>query len=450
MVPGRALYCFAAASSAALLLRSGVAALPEGGPAPAALGQRCAKEDTASEACTGQSGEAEEVGLLQHLRKGQPSAAPLSPATDAKPEASPSVVFGVQGKNGCTGGNGDPYASGHVPCCAGLEECLGDWHGTSTWSYLCLETCHEAPPPPSGDTGLSICPTATTMGDASIWNVAAHTESCRSSKGILGTPGFKCVDASGIADTTSIFVDMNTVQDKVGCFVWETNDCQYSMKNVKQIDFDVEWFGCDNLWMAPLWLFSYPWAPVTGRQGLSGEVDLVEECAVPHVRTNLGCYNAGQGNGCVDAQNWGQGASSSGPKHLTMSLDDGGNLYVQVCAIDRTDCRQVAKYVNYIGTVYPTTDGRDNLYKFMSDVFNDEGKDGGWSGCKAVRNPSTTCKYAATNIEVTSNSNIPVFTDSTSKCYTLNANTKQQYKGVASPPAPQQQQQHEENTPKQK
>jgi len=222
-------------------------------------------------------------------------------------------------------------------------------------------------------------------------------------------------------DGSSIFVDMGSVADKVGCFVWETDDCQYPMKSVKQIDFDVEWEGCSDLWTAPLWTYSSPWSPDTGLQGLSGEIDFVEECAVPSVSTNLGCYDAGQGAGCVDAQHWGTGTSSNGPQHMTMTLDAEGSLDVQLCSIDKTSCKSVASYKNYLNVVYPTTDGRNNVYKFMSDVFNDQGGDGGWSGCKAVQNPTTTCKYAVTNIKIESNSNAPVFSDPNSKCHVLNA-----------------------------
>jgi len=259
------------------------------------------------------------------------------------------------------------------------------------------------------------------MGAKSIWNVAASSNSCSSSQGIRGDSGFACADSSGAVDGSSIYVDMTTVADKAGCFVWETGDCQYPMKSVRRIDFDVEWEGCSDLWMAPLWTYSSPWSPETGRQGLSGEIDFVEECPVPTVSTNLGCYDAGQGSGCVDASKWGQGTSSNGPQHMTMSLDAEGNLDVQLCTIDGTSCRSVASYKNYLGVVYPTTDGRNNVYKFMSDIFNDQGGDGGWSGCKAVQNPTTACRYAVTNIKIESNSNTPVFSDSNSKCYVLNA-----------------------------
>ena len=220
----------------------------------------------------------------------------------------------------------------------------------------------------------------------------------------------------GKLDLTSIYVDMRSVQNKVGCFEWVTRECLFSMKSVQRIDFDVEWQDCENLWMAPIWTFSSPWVYP---QGTSGEIDFVEECPVPRVSTNLGCYSADRRK-CSDAQPWGSGGSSNGPKHVAMTLDHSGNLEVQVCGIDRRNCRTVATYKDYLNTVYPTRDGRDNLFHFVSDIWNDRGGDKGWGGCHAVRNPSTSCRYAVTNIVVTRRSARPLFQDLSSSCLYLN------------------------------
>merc|ERR1719422_877534 len=191
------------------------------------------------------------------------------------------------------------------------------------------------------------------------------------------------------------------------------------------IEFDVEWTGCENLWMAPIWTFSYPWAPITGRQGLSGEIDFVEGCQLPAINTNLGCYNAGQGEGCGDSAHWGEGETSGGVKHMVMAFN-GDDLLISVCSgtgvSSGPSCERVAHYINYLNIVYPTTDGRDNLYKFMSDIFNDEGGpgDGGWCGCKARRNYRTNCKYAVTKIQIHTHSNSRIFA-ANSKCAPLDA-----------------------------
>merc|ERR1711997_905780 len=100
---------------------------------------------------------------------------------------------------------------------------------------------------------------------------------------------------------------------------------------------------------------------------------------------------------------------------------NGGDLIVHVCSgagvSSGPSCRRVAFYKNYLNVVYPTREGRDNLYKFMSDIFNDRGGkyDGGWDGCRARRNYNTNCKYAVTKIQIHTHSNSPIFA-ADSKC----------------------------------
>jgi len=207
--------------------------------------------------------------------------------------------------------------------------------------------------------------------------------------------------------------------------VWWSMECQYHMRGVKQLEFDVEWEACGGLWMAPLWTVSWPWAPKTGRQGESGEIDFVEECPVPAMNTNLGCYNAFQGDGCVDAQHWATGETSGGVKHVVMTFDC-DDLIIHVCSrgggSSDGSCTQVAFYRNYLSIVYPTREGRNNQYHFVSDIFNDRpfGKDAGWSGCRAERNNDTACKYAVTNIRIHTKDGAPIFAPG-SKCAALDA-----------------------------
>merc|ERR1719491_64707 len=154
---------------------------------------------------------------------------------------------------------------------------------------------------------------------------------------------------------------------------------------------------------------------------------------------NLGCYNAGQGEGCRDAQHWGgpSGGDSVGIKHMVMTFD-GDDLHISVCSgagvSSGPSCQQIAHYINYLDIVYPTTDDRDNLYKFMSDIFNDEGGpgDGGWCGCRARRNYHTNCKYAVTKIRIHTRSNSRIFAPD-SKCAPLDADPST---GPAPGPAP--------------
>lgn len=256
------------------------------------------------------------------------------------------------------------------------------------------------------------------MTKSSIWQVGTGTQSCSSSKGIRGDGAYSCQSETGDVDATSIYVDMRSLSDKVGCFEWIAPECSFPMRSVRRISFDVEWKDCDDLWMAPLWTFSNPWK---SPQGTSGEIDFVEACPVPKVSTNLGCYDPWSGNTekCMDAQHWGEGSSSDGPQHV-MATFTGGDLKVEVCTLDRQACKVVATYMGYLDSVYPTSKGRNNVYHFVSDIWNDKRKDGGWNGCHAVRNVDTNCRYAITNIQVESNSAEVIFGDISSSCQDLN------------------------------
>jgi hypothetical protein len=254
---------------------------------------------------------------------------------------------------------------------------------------------------------LGNCERTIDLHPESIWQKGGAAHSCI---GDVRTDGARtCIDSNNITDMTSLYIDMSTLNNKIGCFEWTTGDCSFSMHKVSAITFTVEWNNCDSLWFAPLWTFSSPWI---SPQGTSGEIDLVEACPVPSVRTNLGCYSVS--HGCKDAVPWGEGFSSYGPVDVTMTINN-GNLDIKICK--KGTCRQVASYVNYLNTVYPTRNGRDNPYKFISDIWNNRGGDGGWNGCRAVRNPNSSCRYAVTALKIMSKA--PLF-GRHSKCSALN------------------------------
>lgn len=326
----------------------------------------------------------------------------------------------------CTGENQDPWTNPRaifVPCCEGFRDCSGDWDNNDTWSDICLVNCPDSSIEISideervishGNQFLETCTSVVENPSGWLWQKDDRDFSCA---GLHRDDGvFACRGKNGVLDQTSIMIDLSTLSNKVGCWRWRTNsECDYQMRSVRHIEFDVEWVGCDSLWMAPLWTFSYPWVAPQGR---SGEIDFVEECPVPYAKTNLGCYNAGVGGACSDRARWGVGSSSEGPKHMKMTIDDAGNLQIALC--QRTGCETVATYSRYLDTVYPTSHGRGNPYHFVSDIFNDHGRDGGWNGCRAVKNPNSRCKFAVSNITLTSKAGQP-FYDVHSICASLNS-----------------------------
>lgn len=63
-----------------------------------------------------------------------PTPVPTPAPTPAPTTRAPSAV--------CSAENEDPYGRGsHIPCCGGLEQCIGDWKKTGNFYYACLKSC---------------------------------------------------------------------------------------------------------------------------------------------------------------------------------------------------------------------------------------------------------------------------------------------------------------------
>lgn len=222
-----------------------------------------------------------------------------------------------------------------------------------------------------------------------------------------------CVDASGQPDYTSIFVDMQSLEDKSGCFGWTSSECTMDLRRVSSIEFDIYLQNCDDIWAAPLWITPTPWV---GPGPVSGEVDMVELCPVGSVATNF----AGPGHVNEYEKVWSSSSGLGVPKHFVMTIQgDGGDLQTTVCNLDGSNCVKGGHYLDFLDTVSSAkSKGPTSPYTFTSDVWNGIGGDGGWSGCKAKNNVDTTCQFAVMNIRVHSNDASPMF--SSGKCMALN------------------------------
>lgn len=216
----------------------------------------------------------------------------------------------------------------------------------------------------------------------------------------------KCIRSNGQADETSLFLDMPSLSNRSGCFVWEILDCGTDLTRVSKIEFDFDFLNCNDVWTAPLWITPHDWK---SPGWTSGEIDLVEMCPVGNAWTNF----AGQGPSQQENQMmWGSGVGV-GPKHFTLTLDEAGNLTTRICNLDGTSCFDGAYYRNFLDSV----ESKHN-HHFVSDVWNGHGGDGGWTGCKAKNNQETQCKYAIMNLQLHAKDGQPLFTDS--KCSALN------------------------------
>jgi hypothetical protein len=217
----------------------------------------------------------------------------------------------------------------------------------------------------------------------------------------------KCVRADGEVDETSVFFDMSALTSKGGCFVWEAASCGTDLTKVSKIEFDFDFSGCGDVWAAPLWITPETWI---SPGGTSGEIDFIEMCPVGAASTNFG---AGGQYGETQ-MSWGAGSGANGPKHYTLTLDDSGNLKTTVCNLDgTTGCSDAAHYENFLNVITSK-----NNHHFVTDVWNGNGGDGGWSGCGAYHNEGTQCQYAIMNIRVTSKDGQPIYSGN---CAAMNA-----------------------------
>lgn len=225
----------------------------------------------------------------------------------------------------------------------------------------------------------------------------------------------KCIRADGTVDDTSVFFDMTALASRGGCFVWETSDCATDMTLVSKIEFDFDFSDCQDVWTAPLWITPEIWLDPGGT---SGEIDFLEMCPVGIAATNFG--SPGQ-LGETQMQ-WGSGTNTStkhgadGPKHFTLTLDSSGNLKTQICDLDRvTGCFSGASYYNFLNRITSKY-----AHRFVTDVWNGYGGDGGWTGCQAIHNEATQCKYAIMNLRVHTHDDQPLYSG---RCAPLNGGT---------------------------
>lgn len=259
------------------------------------------------------------------------------------------------------------------------------------------------------------CATVQAADGAWLWGspLGARWPSC--DLPIRGDGATVCIDPEGRVDQTSIFVNMRSTIAKTGCFAWTISECNFDLRRVSKVEFDIDLANCGDVWMAPLWLSPNPWI---GPGGLSGEIDLVEGCSVGQVRTNFaGCAGASGAQCHQDA--WGSAAGLGGPKHVIMTLSAGlGDLLITVCNWDYSYCFPSSSFSNFYNTVHSTAGrGASFPYTIISDVWNGYSGDGGWYGCNARNNPNTQCEYAIRNIQFTSHDGAPIFGG---KCGALN------------------------------
>eukprot|EP00928_Gymnodinium_smaydae_P001662 TRINITY_DN1059_c0_g1_i1.p1 TRINITY_DN1059_c0_g1~~TRINITY_DN1059_c0_g1_i1.p1 ORF type:complete len:745 (-),score=67.51 TRINITY_DN1059_c0_g1_i1:147-2294(-) len=355
-----------------------------------------------------------------------PTPAPTPPFIPPVPTPNPSttsttpvpvVPTPAPSAGNCTSEMVDPWATGEfIPCCRCLEQRLANWDPSVTdYYYKCVPVpgmsgCDDGNPALPWD-----CSTTSTPDSQSIWRHLENHPSCKGRDRTDATG--MCVNANGEPDFTSITMNLEPLEVKTGCFVYDTSECEWSMKKMRHLEFDIEWEDCDGVWFAPLWLVSLPWIPP---QGTSGEIDLLETCRSHPwtIRTSIICRDHPDPE-CYEPL-WGEARGSLGPQHFFATIDDHGTWSMVKCNLDRTGCETISVYPRYLDTVFPTKDGRDNPFHFVSDIYNSDvnSGDGGWRAC-GNRNFTTTCRYKVGNIRLTMRDGEEAFSGD-GKCTALN------------------------------
>lgn len=219
----------------------------------------------------------------------------------------------------------------------------------------------------------------------------------------------KCIRADGTVDETSAFFDMTALASRGGCFVHDTRDCTTDMTRVSKIEFDFDFLDCQDVWTAPLWITPEIWLDPGST---SGEIDFLEMCPVGKAATNF----AGAGQTGEKQMIWGSGSTANGPKHFELFLDSSGSLTTKICDLDQVNgCFSGASYDGFLNRITSKY-----AHRFVTDVWNGYGGDAGWTGCGAIHNEATQCKYAIMNLRVHTSDGQPLYSG---RCAPLNGGT---------------------------
>lgn len=187
------------------------------------------------------------------------------------------------------------------------------------------------------------------------------------------------------------------------CLVTTTRDCEFSIYDLDQVDFDWNMWNCKGTWAAPLWGCPTRWHG----GGASGEIDFLENCPTSRVQTNF----AGGGKQIhikmADPDNF--------EGHTTMwKLPDSDgvmSLRVVTCHSDQvvdgacpypSDGR-LGEDIAYYRDIYGSNAVvmGNSKYFLVSDIWNGVQGNGGFSACAGGHtHRSTGCKTSVQNLRM--------------------------------------------------
>jgi len=175
-------------------------------------------------------------------------------------------------------------------------------------------------------------------------------------------------------DPTSVVIQANGDPQ---CLATQMSKCKFNMRTLTQLDFDITLQNCHGTWAAPLWLTPDNWAG----GGRSGEIDMVEMCPTSVFASNW----AGMVPDIGQVQKSWPYSADSFSGHVTMVIDEDGKVSVNLCKSVGEECA-----ITNGGATYPNIYASnacvrgDCTYKFVSDIWNGLGGDGGYTGCTGL------------------------------------------------------------------
>lgn len=327
-----------------------------------------------------------------HVKCGKPFGAQITIDSWFTNEESKKQVMGCDGED-------------WMDCCYNCANYLRKFSGLDK-GWKCEETKKQGvyikgtadpdpnPPNPNPSSSSSLCKGGNVEMNSVADSIWEHQTSHPSCTGEYKTEGFsQCA-----GDPTSISLDMSKVDDKQGCYLYNSEQkLSWEFQPGTEITFDAEWENCEEVWMAPLWLTPTKWKPP---QGLSGEIDLIETCKGHHgetLSTSIICSQH-EDEQCLDKE-WGSTSGDGG--HFVGKIDQDGTWTMEKCDLkDTSKCELISRYPKYLTT---NTGSKENMkFYFVSDLYNGGAGDDGWDGCGTL-NKNTQCKYTVANIKVSSN-----------------------------------------------
>ena len=231
-----------------------------------------------------------------------------------------------------------------------------------------------------------------------IWNPGPVSEEHSCTDPAAVNPGKMC---SG--DNTSLVFATNGI----GCFKTEIkSDCNFDLRKVKQIDFDISMKDCKNVW-ASFWATP---AGIWQGGGNSGEMDFIELCPAKtgQVYSNWAGEVEGKNKKAVLAPN-----ADNFNDHITVRNDGNGKITVGNA------------YYNNIYSSYAckSDPGYANcIYSFIADVWNGLSGDPGYENCmdptyKHKGKTDNKCTFIIKNIKITPfDGKNPFFNPNSSVC----------------------------------